>query len=116
MLGLDPNSGMLDDYPPFMMRRLQLCAAALLVAVSVAACGQSDTVTNRNVRAKLLDASQQTRQVYAMTREGVVTLSGSVASNDAKQLAVRLARETTGVKDVVDEIDVDAPVPTTGRR
>ncbi len=99
-----------------MMRRFQLYVAAVLVAFSAAACGQSDTVTNRNVRAKLLDTSQQTRQVFAMTKNGVVTLSGTVETQKAKELAVRLARETTGVKDVVDEIDVDAPAPTTGRR
>jgi osmotically-inducible protein OsmY len=63
---------------------------------------------------KLLDASQQTRQVYAMTRDGVVTLSGTVETDDAKQLAVRLARETQGVTDVVDLIDVEGPAATTG--
>jgi len=98
------------------MRRLQLVVAALALAATTAACGQSDTVTNRNVRAKLLDASQQTRQVYSMTKDGVVTLSGTVESEDAKGLAVRLARETTGVTQVVDLIDVERPVSTSGTR
>ena len=71
--------------------------AAFTVVLAAAGCGQSDTVTNRNVKAKLLDTSQQTRQVYVMTRAGVVTLSGTVESAKAKELAVRLARETKGV-------------------
>lgn len=96
------------------MKRLQLFVAALTVAATAAACGQSDTVTNRNVKAKLLDASQQTRQVYVMTRDGVVTLSGTVETEDARQMAVKLAHETQGVTDVVDLIEVEGPAPTTG--
>jgi osmotically-inducible protein OsmY len=98
------------------MKRLSVFVAAVAFALSAAACGPSDTVTNRNVKAKLLDASQQTRQVFVMTRDGVVTLSGSVDSPKAKELAVRLARETSGVADVIDLIDVEAPAATTGRK
>ncbi len=98
------------------MKRLRVLIGACAVALAVAGCGQSDAVTNRNVKAKLLDASQQTRQVYVMTRDGVVTLSGSVESPKAKEMAVRLARETKGVTDVIDLIDVDAPAATSGRR
>jgi osmotically-inducible protein OsmY len=98
------------------MKKPSAFVAACALAVSVAACGPSDTVTNRNVKAKLLDASQQTREVYAMTKDGVVTLSGTVESPKAKELAVRLARETRGVTDVIDLIDVEAPAATSGRR
>jgi osmotically-inducible protein OsmY len=96
------------------MQRFSVFIAALAVAVSAAACGQSDTVTNRNVKAKLLDASQQTREVYAMTKNGVVTLSGTVESPKAKELAVQLARDTQGVTDVIDLIDVEGPAATSG--
>ena len=51
-----------------------------------------------------------------MTKNGVVTLSGTVESEKSKALAVRLARETKGVTDVVDLIDVDAPAATAGRK
>ena len=101
------------------MKRLKALIAViaiLAVASMAAACGPSDTVTNRNVKAKLLDASQQTRQVYVMTRGGVVTLSGTVESPTAKELAVRLARETTGVADVIDLIEVEGPAATSGSR
>ncbi len=98
------------------MKRLNVLMSAVALALATAACGPSDTVTNRNVKAKLLDASQQTRQVYVMTKGGVVTLSGTVESPKAKELAVRLARETNGVADVIDLIEVDAPAATTGTR
>ena len=98
------------------MKRLNVLMTAVALALATAACGPSDTVTNRNVKAKLLDASQQTRQVFAMTKGGVVTLSGTVDSPKAKELAVRLTRETNGVADVIDLIDVDAPAATTGTR
>jgi osmotically-inducible protein OsmY len=97
------------------MSKFRVLIAALALATATAACGPSDTVTNRNVRAKLLDASQQTRQVFVMTKDGVVTLSGTVDSPKAKEMAVRLARETSGVTDVIDLIDVEAPAATSGR-
>ena len=96
------------------MKRLSALTTAIALALVTAACGPSDTVTNRNVKAKLLDTSQQTRQVFVMTKGGVVTLSGTVESPKAKELAVRLARETNGVADVIDLIDVEGPAATTG--
>ena len=98
------------------MKRLHILITAVALALATAACGPSDTVTNRNVKAKLLDASQQTRQVFVMTKGGVVTLSGTVESPKAKELAVRLARETTGVADVIDLIDVEGPAATSGKK
>ena len=98
------------------MKRLRVLIAACVVALAATGCGQSDTVTNRNVKAKLLDASQQTRQVFVMTKSGVVTLSGTVESPKAKELAVRLARETNGVTDVIDLIDVEGPTATSGKK
>ena len=96
------------------MKRLSTLITIVAIAMTTAACGPSDTVTNRNVKAKLLDASQQTRQVYVMTKGGVVTLSGSVESPKAKEMAVRLARETDGVADVIDLIEVEGPTATSG--
>lgn len=98
------------------MKRLSTLITVAAIAVMTAACGPSDTVTNRNVKARLLDASQQTRQVYVMTKGGVVTLSGTVESPTAKEMAVRLARETNGVADVIDLIEVEGPTATSGIR
>src|SRR5260370_14227776 len=41
------------------------------------------------------------------TEGGVVTLTGEVASEDAKSLAGEIARDTPGVKDVKNEINVN---------
>lgn len=98
------------------MQRFAVLFFVIALAVAAAGCGQSDTVTNRNVRAKLLDASQQTHDLFVMTKDGVVTLSGTVESPKAKELAVRLARETRGVTDVIDLIEVDAPAATSSRK
>lgn len=98
------------------MKRLNILVAAVALAISTVACGPSDTVTNRNVKAKLLDASQETRQVFVMTKGGVVTLSGIVETPKAKALAVRLAHETNGVADVIDLIEVEGPAATTGKK
>ena len=98
------------------MKRLSALITAVALGLAAAGCGPSDTVTNRNVKAKLLDASQQTRQVFVMTKGGVVTLSGTVESPKAKELAVRLARDTSGVADVIDLIDVEGPTATSGKK
>ena len=47
------------------------------------------------------------RDVSVVTRDGVVTLSGTVESENAKQRAVALAREVEGVKNVQDELRVE---------
>jgi len=42
------------------------------------------------------------------TDDGVVTLKGQVRDADAQQAAVRLARDTVGVKRVIDQLSVAA--------
>jgi osmotically-inducible protein OsmY len=43
------------------------------------------------------------------TAGSVVTLSGVVQSADERERAVRLARETEGVTQVIDRLEVKAP-------
>jgi hyperosmotically inducible protein len=40
------------------------------------------------------------------TRQGNVTLTGQVASEAERQLAVRIARDTEGVREVTNELKV----------
>ncbi len=42
------------------------------------------------------------------TRDGVVSLNGPVKSQEAKDTAIRLARETSGVKDVKDNLVIQS--------
>jgi hyperosmotically inducible protein len=90
-----------------------LSAAGMMVAV---ACGQSDPGITTAVKAKLAqDDTVKAYQIDVDTANRVVTLSGTVDTAAAKEQAVVLARQTEGVRDIVDQITVSAEVaPTTG--
>jgi osmotically-inducible protein OsmY len=92
---------------------LALSSATLVVAL---ACSQSDAGVTTAVKSKL--AADDTVKAYQLdvdTSDRVVTLSGAVATPAEKQQAVMIARQTDGVRDVVDRITI-GPVaaPTTG--
>jgi osmotically-inducible protein OsmY len=68
-------------------------------------------VSNAQVTAKIKSKMALDEMVSAMdidvdTREGVVTLSGTVGSDAQRERALQLARETDGVTSVVDRLDV----------
>ena len=92
----------------------RLCAAAVL-AFTVVACGQTDAGITTAVKSKLTaDDTVKAYQIDVDTRDHVVTLSGNVETPAAKERAVALARATTGVQNVVDNIRVgggDAAAP-----
>jgi hyperosmotically inducible protein len=85
----------------------------------VTSCALTDTGITTNVKAKFLaDDAVKSSQLEVSTRNGVVTLTGNVDSEAAKNKALELARTTTGVKSVVDMISAreamgggDAPEP-----
>jgi hyperosmotically inducible periplasmic protein len=95
--------------------------AALLsaLALTAAACSQSDPGITTAVKSKLAaDETVKAYQIDVDTADRIVTLSGAVENAAAKEQAVTLARQTDGVRDVVDQITVSAPgaqtAPTTG--
>ena len=103
---------------------LVVLAAAMLLAV---ACTRTtDAGITGTVKTKLTADSQvKASEVNVDTSAGVVTLTGNVDSEAARDRAVQLARETAGVKDVKDMIAVregahsgEAPDPsrTVGER
>jgi hyperosmotically inducible protein len=55
-----------------------------------------------------LDDLVKLRNIDVTTQNGVVTLSGAVASDAERRQAVALARTTEGVRDVTDQLKVDA--------
>ncbi|MEX0880077.1 MAG: BON domain-containing protein [Thermoanaerobaculia bacterium] len=78
--------------------------AAALIAVG---CAQTDAGITVKVKSKLAaDDTVKAYQIDVDTREKVVTLSGNVESDAAKDRAAELARATTGVMDVVNNITV----------
>ena len=86
--------------------------AALVFTV---ACGQTDAGITTNVKTKF--AADETVKAYQLdvdTNDHVVTLSGTVDDLLAKRQAVALARQTDGVRDVIDNILIDNAVATSG--
>src|SRR5262245_46871593 len=82
-----------------------IAAASAIFAV---ACGQSDPGITAALKARLIeDASVKAYQSEVDQSNSVVTLSGAVETSAAKERAVTLARETGGVRDVVDRITID---------
>jgi hypothetical protein len=92
-----------------MRRRLSLLLWPLAAALAVA-CAESDadvSITTK-VRAKL-DADRvitNASPIQVTTNKKVVTLSGPVQTNEARTQAVKLARSTERVKEVVDQLTV----------
>ena len=68
--------------------RLTLLAAAL----SLTACAHSDVGITAKVRAKMeLDETVRAAKIEVSTQDGVVTLTGNIDSEAAKQQALSLA-------------------------
>jgi hypothetical protein len=96
-----------------MMKRLFGLVAAAAFAV---ACGQTDAGITTAVKTKLAaDDTVKAYQVDVDTQNHVVTLSGDVETETQKAHAVQLARETDGVRDVIDQLRVNPTAATSGR-
>jgi hyperosmotically inducible protein len=94
---------------------LQRCAAVLAAAILTVACSQTDAGITTNVKTKLAaDDTVKAYQVDVDTRNGVVTLSGDVETTAAKEQAIRIARGTGGVRDVIDQLRVNEAAATAG--
>ena len=88
---------------------------AAAVALVIAACARSDTAINAEVKSKLAaDETVKTAPIEVSTSDRVVTLSGTVDRQAMKNRAVMVARQADGVADVVDQIVVNEPSPTSG--
>ena len=90
-------------------------AIMAIAAIAVAACGRSDATINTAVKEKITtDPTVKSAAIDVTTKDGVVTLSGTVDTAGEKERAVTLARQTNRVLDVVDRLDVRETSPTTG--
>lgn len=94
--------------------------AVLVAALSlVMSCASTDTGITTKVKAQFaVDDIVKVSQIEVATSNGVVTLTGNVDGEEAKERALELARATTGVVNVVDMIAArtasgsgDAPEP-----
>ncbi|HVH26492.1 MAG TPA: BON domain-containing protein [Vicinamibacterales bacterium] len=97
------------------MNRLAAFASIVALAGTIA-CAQTDAGVTSKVKAKLAaDDIVKATDVNVTTNDHVVTLTGEVQSAAAKEQAVRLTRQTEGVRDVVDGLVVVATSGTAGR-
>jgi osmotically-inducible protein OsmY len=91
------------------MRKQSLLGLLGLLAVAVIAvgCAQTDAGITTKVKSKFAaDDTVKAYQIDVDTKDKVVTLSGNVESAAAKDRAAELARQTTGVVDVVNNLTV----------
>jgi hyperosmotically inducible protein len=90
-----------------MTKRITTLIGILAAVAFAVACAQTDAGITGKVKSKLAaDDTVKAYQIDVDTKDKVVTLSGSVDSQAAKDQAVALARGTEGVADVVDNITV----------
>ena len=96
-----------------MLKKLLVSVSAACLIVGVG-CGQTDPGVTTAVKSKLAaDDTVKAYQINVDTADGVVTLSGTVETHAAKNQAVTLARQTDGVRDVVDQIAVNPEAAAT---
>lgn len=89
-------------------------AAVGLAAVMIVACSHSDPGVTTAVKTKLAaDDTVKASKINVETKDGVVTLLGTVDTPAAKERAVELAKATKGVNSVVDELTIEAPTAAT---
>src|SRR5688500_12410398 len=95
----------------------KLCSFVLMGALAtVVACSASDPGITTAVKSKLTtDDTVKAYQIDVDTQGGVVTLTGAVENQAAKDRAVQLARETDGVTRVEDRLTVN-PAATADSR
>ena len=103
--------------------RLKMLIGACAVALAAVGCAQSDAGITTAVKNKLIaDDLVKARQINVDTADKVVTLTGDVRTEAEESRALQIARDTNGVRDVVDQINVvpeqasvpaPLPAPTT---
>ena len=93
-----------------MQQRFAILISAASLVIT-AACSQSDTGITTAVKTKMAaDDTVKASEINVDTHNHVVTLNGTVGSQAEKERAALIARDTTGVTAVVDDIVV-GPVP-----
>jgi hypothetical protein len=96
---------------------MKRCAGLLSVLglVFTVACSQTDPgITTKVKTAMAADPIVKAYQVDVTTENNVVTLTGDVETTAAKEQAVRIARQTDGVRDVIDRLRVNDTAATSG--
>ena len=107
-------------------RAIAYVVLALVASLAVGCAQATDATITGMIKTKLAaDSRVRASEINVDTTNGVVTLTGNVDGQEARDAAMKLARDTSGVSDVKDMISVrsgtasgDAPDPkgTLGER
>lgn len=92
-----------------MRERKAIAVVALALAAALAAaCAQaSDATITGMIKTRLAaDGRVNASEINVDTTKGIVTLTGNVDGQEARDAAIKLARDTSGVKEVKDMISV----------
>ena len=85
----------------------QSAAATTSTAVDKAVTATDDAAITAKVKTAILaEPGLKSLQINVDTKEGTVTLSGTVDNSDLRERAKQLAASTSGVKGVVDQLNV----------
>jgi BON domain len=98
-----------------MKARASVCLSVLLVAL-VAAIGcnkaPNDSQISSDIQNKMnADSGLQGKQLGVQSADGTVTLSGTVDNDGQREAAARYASSEPGVKQVINNLQVNAPQP-----
>jgi hyperosmotically inducible protein len=96
-----------------MPRQLVVAALAVCLGVALGACkrGPDDTTLTANVKSQLATQSPAlASMVNVETKDGVVTLNGTVDNDTAKSQAEQTAKSVANVKSVVNNLNVKPPI------
>lgn len=93
-------------------------AAAKIKAESAEARDQlADVWLSTKIHSKFVgDRDIEAREISVSTKDGVVTLKGRVLNEPMRQLAIAIAKDTDGVKQVVNQLDVEIAGPAAPAR
>src|SRR6266536_2638915 len=104
--------------PNMKLRLKPVLSLVLLIAAELAAAGcnhtkpRSDAEISGEIQAKVsADQALQNKQIGVQAANGVVTLSGSVASENERSAAAADAASVAGVRTVVNNLSVTQPQP-----
>lgn len=86
------------------MKKIRLFLPAALLALALTGCGPKDADIQKSLQAK------EPATVTVMVEKGVATLSGEVADAASRDAAAQTAEKEKGVKSVVNNITIAAPV------
>jgi hypothetical protein len=83
-----------------------------LAAFLAVACGSkpNDGTITTEIQAKMFaDPALKSSSVTVVSKDGVVTLTGTVSDDDSRTAAQTIASKTNGVRQVIDSLTVSAP-------